>query len=230
MKVAVIGAMEEEVTLLRENMDVERVDRIANSEFTSGTFADKEMVLLKSGIGKVNAALTTAVLLEKYKPDYVINTGSAGGFDPKLNIGDLVISTEVRHHDVDATAFGYVYGQVPQMPEGFKADEKLIAIAAEAVEVLEDIQSVEGLIGTGDSFMSDSERVAFVREMFPSIQAAEMEGAAIAQVAYQFDVPFVVIRSLSDIAGQSSEVSFEQFIDTAAVNSAKLVMEIIRKL
>lgn len=230
MKIAVIGAMEEEVELLRENMDVQKKEVIAHCEYFIGTLHGKEIILSKSGIGKVNAALATAILLEKYKPEAVINTGSAGGYNPELRIGDLVISSEVRHHDVDVTAFGYEYGQVPQLPAAFKADDALVEIAGTAASSLEGIQAVEGMIATGDSFMSDPVKVELVREKFPDIQAVEMEGAAIAQVAHQFDIPFVIIRSLSDIAGQKSEISFDKFIEKASVNSANLVINMIKNL
>ncbi len=230
MKIAVIGAMEEEVELLREKMDVHKAEVIAHCEYFIGTLQGKEVVLSKSGIGKVNAAMATAILFERYNPDVVVNTGSAGGYNSELKIGDLVISSEVRHHDVDVTAFGYKYGQVPQLPEAFKADASMIEIAEAAARSIEGVQAVKGLIATGDTFMSDPDKVEFVRGKFPDIQAVEMEGAAIAQVAYQFDIPFVIIRSLSDIAGQKSEISFDKFIEKASVNSANLVMEMIKGL
>ncbi len=230
MKIGIIGAMEEEVALLREKITNKGQETIAGCEYTTGEMEGVEVVLLRSGIGKVNAALSTAVLLERYKPDYVINTGSAGGFNPNLNVGDVVISTEVRHHDVDVTVFGYEYGQVPQLPAAFEADSKLLQIAEDCAKEITDIQVVRGLIATGDSFMNDPVRVNFVREKFKDIQAAEMEAAAIAQVSYQFGVPFVVIRSLSDIAGKDSDVSFEQFLDKAALHSAELVMKIVAAL
>ena len=230
MKIAVIGAMEEEVELLRKKMDVHKAEVIAHCEYFIGTLQGKEVVLSKSGIGKVNAAMATAILFERYNPDVVVNTGSAGWYNSELKIGDLVISSEVRHHDVDVTAFGYKYGQVPQLPEAFKADASMIEIAEAAARSIEGVQAVKGLIATGDTFMSDTDKVEFVRGKFPDIQAVEMEGAAIAQVAYQFDIPFVIIRSLSDIAGQKSEISFDKFIEKASVNSANLVMEMIKGL
>lgn len=230
MKIAIIGAMEEEVSLLRDHIENKDQMSVAGYEFTSGKMTGADVVLLRSGIGKVNAAMSTTILFEKFKPDVVINTGSAGGFNPKLNVGDVVISTEVRHHDVDVTAFGYEYGQVPQLPAAFVADEKLVSLAENAAKELNDIQVVKGLIATGDSFMEDPNRVAFVRAKFNNLQAVEMEAAAIAQVAHQFKIPFVIIRSLSDIAGKQSEVSFEQFLDKAAVNSANLVMKIVKAL
>ncbi|OCA91193.1 5'-methylthioadenosine/S-adenosylhomocysteine nucleosidase [Bacillus sp. FJAT-27225] len=230
MKIAIIGAMEEEVVLLRDNIENQKQETIAGCEFTMGTMHGAEVVLLRSGIGKVNAAMSTTILLEKFKPDSVINTGSAGGLNPELNVGDAVISTEIRHHDVDVTAFGYEYGQVPQLPAAFTADDRLVAVAEAAASEIEDIQIVKGLITTGDSFMDNAERVEAVRKNFPGVQAVEMEAAAIAQVAHQFKVPFVIIRSLSDIAGKDSSVSFDQFLDKAGQNSATLVMKMVSAL
>lgn len=228
MKIAIIGAMDEEIELLREQIADKNEETVAGSVFITGTLYGKDVVLLRSGIGKVNAAMSTTILMERYQPDYIINTGSAGGYNPSLKIGDLVISNEVRHHDVDVTAFGYEYGQVPQLPAAFKANEALIRTAIEGAKKLPSIHAVTGLIATGDTFMSDPERVEFVRKTFKELQAVEMEGAAIAQVAHQYAIPFVVIRALSDIAGQESDISFDQFLETAAVNSANLVMEIVK--
>ncbi|SFA95088.1 MULTISPECIES: 5'-methylthioadenosine/S-adenosylhomocysteine nucleosidase [unclassified Bacillus (in: firmicutes)] len=230
MKIAIIGAMEEEVTLLRENIQDASQETVAGCEFTFGKMHGKDVILLRSGIGKVNAAMSTTILLEKYKPDYIINTGSAGGFNPDLNVGDAVISTEVRHHDVDVTAFGYEYGQVPQLPAAFLANEGLVKLAETSAKEIEGIQTVKGLIATGDSFMHDPVRVEDVRGKFTDLQAVEMEAAAIAQVAHQFGTPFVIIRSLSDIAGKESNVSFDQYLEKAALHSANLVMKMVAGL
>lgn len=230
MRIAIIGAMEEEVTLLRNKIENGEQQTVAGFVLITGTLEGTEVVLLRSGIGKVNAAMSTTVLLERFSPDYIINTGSAGGLNPELSVGDVVISSEVRHHDVDVTAFGYEYGQVPQLPPAFEADAKLIQIAEDSAGEIEGIQTVKGLITTGDSFMSDPDRVEFIKTKFNNLQAVEMEAAAIAQVAYQFGIPFVIIRSLSDIAGKESNVSFDQFLETAAINSATLVMKITGSL
>ncbi|MED3624504.1 5'-methylthioadenosine/S-adenosylhomocysteine nucleosidase [Neobacillus thermocopriae] len=230
MKIAIIGAMEEEVTLLREHIENKTQETVAGCEFTFGKMHGTDVILLRSGIGKVNAAMSTTILLEKYKPDCIINTGSAGGLNPDLNVGDAVISTEVRHHDVDVTAFGYEYGQVPQLPAAFLADEKLLTVAEKAAKELDNFKVVRGLIATGDSFMENAERVEYIRTKFNDLQAVEMEAAAIAQVAHRFEVPFVIIRSLSDIAGKESNISFDQFIDKAATNSATLVMKMVAEL
>jgi adenosylhomocysteine nucleosidase len=227
MKVAIIGAMEEEVTLLRDQINEKKVEVFAGCEYTSGKMNGVEVVLLKSGIGKVNAAMSTTILLDKYSPDYVINTGSAGGSDKNLNVGDIVISSEVRHHDVDVTAFDYEYGQVPQLPAAFVADQELIKIAEEAAKEMIEMAIVKGLIASGDTFMSDPLRVEDVRAKFPGLMAVEMEAAAVAQVCHQFGVPFVIIRSLSDIAGKESNISFEKFLETAALHSANLIMKMV---
>ncbi|WP_146335222.1 5'-methylthioadenosine/S-adenosylhomocysteine nucleosidase [Bacillus licheniformis] len=229
MKIAVIGAMEEEVTILRSKLEQTNREVIANCEFTSGFYEGKEVVLLKSGIGKVNAAMSTTILLDRFKPDVVINTGSAGGFHHSLNVGDIVISTEVRHHDVDVTAFDYEYGQVPNLPAAYKADNALIQAAEDEASELGHIQVVKGTIATGDSFMSDPDRVAFIRGKFEDLYAVEMEAAAVAQVSYQFNTPFVVIRALSDIAGKESEISFDQFLEQAAKHSTDLVLRMIKR-
>ncbi len=230
MKIAVIGAMEEEVELLRATLENATTETIANSEYTQGTYKDKDVILLKSGIGKVNAAMSTTILLEKYQPDVVINTGSAGGYDENLDVGAIVISDEVRHHDVDATIFGYEMGQVPQMPAGFKADARLMEVAEQAVAEVGEHQSATGLITTGDSFMNDPVRVEKVRGYFPTMKAVEMEAAAVAQVCYQFATPFVVIRALSDIAGKQSDISFDEFLPIAAKHSTQVVLKAIEKI
>jgi adenosylhomocysteine nucleosidase len=230
MRIGIIGAMEEEVVLLREQLKELQEKKLAGCEFYQGYLNDQEIVLLKSGIGKVNAAIGTTLMVQMYDPDVILNTGSAGGFHTDLNVGDVVISTEVRHHDVDATIFGYEYGQVPQMPANYIPDQRLVQAAVKAGARVEDIQVAQGLIASGDSFMSDHERVEDIRNKFPALYAAEMEAAAIAQTCYQFNVPFVIIRSLSDIAGKDARVSYDQFLKTASKNSAELVQQIVEEL
>lgn len=230
MRVGIIGAMDEEVDLLRSKLENRKDVNLAGTEFYSGKIDSLEVVLLKSGIGKVNAAMGTTLLIDKFQPDVIINTGSAGGFHHDLSVGDVVISDAVRHHDVDVTIFGYEYGQVPRMPAYYKPDEKLVSIAVKSAEKIDGLQVVEGLIASGDSFMNDPERVEFIRSKLPDLYAAEMEAAAIAQVAHQFEVPFVIIRSLSDIAGKDSNISFDQFLETAAKNSAELILLMLEEL
>lgn len=230
MRIAVIGAMEEEVELLRKEIVSGKVTVVADCEFIEGEIGQHTVILVKSGIGKVNAAIATTLLLNNYKPDVVLNTGSAGGFQTSLEVGTVVISDEVRHHDVDVTAFGYEHGQVPGQPAAYVADEKLVTIARAAVEEIGEHAHATGLIASGDVFMSDPARVEKVRELFPTMIAAEMEASAVAQVCHQFGTPFVVIRALSDIAGKESSISFDEFLPIAARHSTDIVLQAISKL
>ncbi|HSI66041.1 MAG TPA: 5'-methylthioadenosine/S-adenosylhomocysteine nucleosidase [Planococcus sp. (in: firmicutes)] len=230
MKIGIIGAMEEEVEELRGGIEQPETVVIANCEFTTGTYQGQQVILLKSGIGKVNAAMSTTILLHHFQPDLIINTGSAGGFDSELEVGAIVISDEVRHHDVDVTVFGYEMGQVPQLPAAFAADQELIDMAVQAVVEIAEHPYAVGLIATGDSFMNDPARVEQVRRYFPGMKASEMEAAAVAQVCYQFGTPFVVVRALSDIAGKESSLSFEEFLPVAAKHSTQIVLNMVKKI
>lgn len=227
MTIGIIGAMDEEIDLLLSNMTDQKEETIGNVLFIKGNINDRDVVLLRSGIGKVNAAMATTIMHERYAPSVVINTGSAGGFSKELSVGDVIISTGIVYHDVDVTAFDYSYGQVPGMPQLFPADPYLIATVTEAVKQL-DVQYGKGIIATGDSFMEDPSHVETIKEIFPEVIAAEMEGAAIAQVCYQYNKPFVIIRALSDIAGKESSVSFDNFLKQAAENAANLIINVIK--
>lgn len=159
MKAGIIGAMEEEVTLLRDKIENRQTLTLAGCEIYTGTLNGVEVALLKSGIGKVAAAMGATLLLEHCKPDFIINTGSAGGLAPTLKVGDIVVSDEVRYHDADVTAFGYEYGQLPGCPAGFAADTKLIA-AAEACIAELNLNAVRGLVVSGDAFINGSVALA----------------------------------------------------------------------
>ncbi|MBU2897214.1 5'-methylthioadenosine/S-adenosylhomocysteine nucleosidase [Vibrio hepatarius] len=230
MKIGIIGAMEQEVTLLRQAItDIKQASK-AGCTFYSGQLNGVDVILLQSGIGKVAAAVGTTILLDEYQPDVVINTGSAGGFDSTLNLGDVVISTEVRHHDADVTAFGYEIGQMAGQPASFIADSKLMNTAEKALAQMEGKHAVRGLICTGDAFVCSNERQAFIRQHFPSVVAVEMEASAIAQVCHQFKVPFVVVRAISDVADKESPMSFEEFLPLAAQSSSEMVSNMVKLL
>lgn len=228
LKYGIIGAMEEEVDFVLKQMENYEKHIVANSVFYEGEIANQHIILFQSGIGKVNAAMATTILMERFQPNVVINTGSAGGFNKDLQVGDVVISSEVIHHDVDVTGFEYELGQVPGMPVTFSANAELIERTESILRKLE-VRSRVGLIGTGDVFMNNPERIHKVLQTFPDMLAAEMEGAAIAQVCHQYDVPFVIIRALSDIAGVESSVSFNEFLPLAAKNSANLITQLIKQ-
>lgn len=230
MKIAIIGAMEEEVSLLRDKISNLVTEIHGGFEYYLGQIENHDIVLLKSGIGKVNAAIGTALLLKLYQPDYVINTGSAGGFHPDLNVGDIVISEAVCHHDVDVTPFNYELGQVPGMPSRFMPDKKLVEIAKQSIEALDEVKHMHGLIATGDRFMYLSDDVQKTRENFSDMIACEMEAAAIAQTCHAFETPFVITRSLSDIAGKENAVTFEKYLGQAATHSAKLILAMLKRI
>jgi len=230
LRVAIIGAMDQEVEELKEALVDREHEVIAGFDFYTGKLHGTEVVLLKSGIGKVNAAIGCSILLYHYQPSCVINTGSAGGFDRELEVGDVVISQEVRHHDVDLTVFGYQPGQVPGLPPAFTPDPLLVRFAEQSIDRMNGMKTVNGLIATGDTFMNCPERVAATRLLFPSMKACEMEAAGIAQTCHRFGTPFIVIRALSDIAGKQSEISFDQFLDKAAHHSAEMVIAITERL
>lgn len=222
--------MEQEVAILRNQMENCETFHHAGSVFFSGFMHGHEVILIKCGIGKVAAAIGTTLMLENFQPDCIINTGSAGGFDPTLNVGDIVVSTEVRHHDVDVTAFGYEIGQLPGLPPAFRANEKLVEIATSSAEAVGHVQTKQGLVCTGDIFMADAQKVEHTRESFPTMLACEMEGAAIAQVCHQFDIPFVITRSLSDIAGKEAPSSFDSYLEQASEHSSKMVIKMLDKM
>ncbi|MBJ7551086.1 5'-methylthioadenosine/S-adenosylhomocysteine nucleosidase [Marinomonas ostreistagni] len=228
--VGLIGAMDEEVAVIKEWMTNVQETSIAGCDFFTGQLDGKEVVLLKSGIGKVNAAVSTTLLMANFTPSVVINIGSAGGFDPELEVGDVIISDEVVHHDVDVTAFGYSLGQLPSLPETFTADAALVEAAKNAVAKIGKVNAKVGLIGTGDVFMCEASRVAQVRAAFPSLKAVEMEAAAVAQVCHKFAIPFVVVRSLSDVADKESPASFEEYLSVAAQNSSLMIREMLHGL
>ncbi|NUW66335.1 5'-methylthioadenosine/S-adenosylhomocysteine nucleosidase [Vibrio coralliilyticus] len=230
MKIGIIGAMEQEVSILKQAIENCQEVSKAGCTFFSGQLNGVDVVLLQSGIGKVAAAIGTTVLLDEYQPDVVINTGSAGGFDSTLNLGDVVISTEVRHHDADVTAFGYEIGQMAGQPAAFTADAKLMDVAEKALSQMEDKHAVRGLICTGDTFVCTAERQAFIRQHFPSVIAVEMEASAIAQACHQFKVPFVVVRAISDVADKESPMSFEEFLPLAAKSSSEMVFKMVELL
>nr|WP_318382901.1 5'-methylthioadenosine/S-adenosylhomocysteine nucleosidase [uncultured Enterobacter sp.] len=229
MKVGIIGAMEEEVTLLRDKIENRQTQNVGGSEIYTGTLNGTDVALLKSGIGKVAAAMGATLLLERCKPDVIINTGSAGGLAPTLNVGDIVVSDEARYHDADVTAFGYELGQLPGCPAGFKADEKLVA-AAEACIAELDLNAVRGLIVSGDAFINGSEALTKIRQNFPQAVAVEMEATAIAHVCHNFGVPFVVVRAISDVADQESHLSFDEFLVVAAKQSSLMVETLVKNL
>lgn len=229
--IGIIGAMEQEIELLRSQLTQSESHHFGlGIVIYTGMLEDKQIVLCLSGIGKVNAAIATTLVIEHFSPDCIINTGSAGGIGKKLKIGDVVIGSETAHHDADVTAFGYAYGQLPQQPARFTADTTLIAAAEYAAKAFGNVQIVQGLIVSGDQFVHDSSKIEQIRSHFADVQAVEMEAAAIAQTCYRLNKPFVIVRAISDSADEKAETSFEAFLQTASKHSAQMVLQLIKAL
>lgn len=230
MKVGILCAMDQEIALLRKKIKLTDTSHFAHLEYYVGTLNDVDVVIVKCGIGKVAASVATTVMIDRFAPDFVVNSGSAGGFDTELDIGDVVIATGVQHHDVDVTHFGYKRGQVFGMPDIYPCDVSMVDAAVSAAENITHTKIKRGLICTGDSFIGCDDAVTRLRGLFPDMSAVEMEGAAIGQTCFMLDTPFLVIRSLSDIAGKESSVSFSEYIEQAGKHSAELVMAMISEL
>lgn len=223
-KTGIIGAMEVEVAALKEAMTLERTVTKAGMLFMEGTLEKSPVVVVKSGVGKVNAAICTQILADEFKVDAIINTGIAGSLKAEINIGDVVISTDVVHHDMDAVGFGYPLGQIPQMDVfSFEADKNLRKRAKDVCKkVNPDIEVFEGRIVSGDQFISDRARKEKISTEFAGF-CTEMEGAAIAQAAFLNQIPFVIIRAISDKADDSASVDYETFEKKAIEHSVRLV-------
>lgn len=229
--IGIIGAMDEEVEQLVEVMDIEREETKATMTFKAGKLSGKDVVIVRSGIGKVNAAACTQILVDDFNADYIINTGIAGSLKAEIDIADVVISSDVLHHDMDATGFGYPLGQIPRMDTlSFPADKKLVEIAKEAcIHAVPDIGVHVGRIVSGDQFISDKEVKERISRNFEGL-CTEMEGAAIAQVAYINKVPFVILRAISDKADDSATMDYPAFEKKAIANSVKLLRELTERI
>lgn len=229
--IGIIGAMEVEVAILKEKMEDVRIIKKASMDFYEGILAGKKVVVVRSGIGKVNAGICAQILADVFSVDAIINTGIAGSLNKNINIGDIVLSTDVVQHDMDATGFGYRKGQIPQMPVFFfNADDNLRRLAAEVCkEVNPDIQVFEGRIASGDQFVADQGVKDVIVSEFGAY-AVEMEGAAIAHAAYLNHVPCLVVRAISDKADGSAEVDYPAFEKLAIEHSMKLTRRILREM
>ncbi len=227
--IAIIGAMEEEINRLVYMMDVERTFEIAGMTFTCGMIFDRKAAVVRSGIGKVNAAMCAQILASVFDVELIINTGIAGSLDKKIDIGDIVLSTDALQHDVDAVAFGYPKGQIPRMDKlAFPTDEKLADIAENCCrKVCPDINVFRGRVVSGDQFIADKEVKNNITSEFGGL-CTEMEGAAIAQAAYLNNIPCLIIRAISDKADNSASMDYPAFEKKAIDNSVRLLSEMIK--
>lgn len=230
-KIGIIGAMELEVAELKARMTVETVEKKAGMEFYAGSLNGAQVVVVRSGVGKVNAALCVQILADDFRVSHIINTGVAGSLNPRLDIGDILISKDAVHHDVDATIWGYQPGEVPQLGiREFPADEALADLARQACELVNpDIHAIAGRVLSGDQFISDKAVKQRLVDTFHG-DCAEMEGASIAHAAYRNNIPFVIIRAISDKADDTAQMEYPVFEEAAAKHSAKLVTQLLRMI
>lgn len=227
-KIGIIGAMDLEVEELKSKMSVANIVKKAKMDFYEGTLNGADVVIVRCGIGKINAALCVQILADVFSVSHIINTGIAGSLNAKLDIGDILISKDALHHDMDVTIFGYALGEVPQMGfREFKADENLIALAKASCEkVNPDLHTLVGRVVSGDQFISSKDVKEKLISTFQG-DCAEMEGASIAHGAYLNDIPFVIIRAISDKADDSAEMDYPTFEKEAARHSARLVEDLV---
>ncbi len=226
--IGIIGAMEEEVAALKEAMEIEETVEQAAMTFCKGRLCGKEVVVVRSGIGKVNAGICAQILVDRFQADTLINTGIAGSLDAKIDIGDMVISTDAVHHDMDASIFGDPVGQVPRMDTlFFPADEELVEKAVQANEKANpDIHTFTGRVASGDQFIASKQAKDKIVENFRPM-CVEMEGAGIAHAAYLNQVSYVIIRAISDKADNSATMDYPTFEKQAITHSVRLMKELL---
>ncbi|MGG1637903.1 5'-methylthioadenosine/S-adenosylhomocysteine nucleosidase [Paenibacillus sp. FSL A5-0031] len=228
-KIGIIGAMAEEIELLHEHVNVVSEVTKAGITYYEGTLHGKTIIYCKSGVGKVNAAVCTQILLD-LGADCVLFTGVAGAVDPQLNIGDIVVSTSCVQHDMDCTPLGFALGTIPFHPRSeFPADERLIELASAASNRLFSGRSIQGKVLSGDQFIASRESVKLLHEKLQGA-CAEMEGASVAQVCDMNNTPFVIIRSMSDKADGSAHVNFPEFTVIASNNSYQIIDDIMQNI
>jgi adenosylhomocysteine nucleosidase len=230
-KIGIIGAMSSEIELLKNSMKITETTEMSGMIFYEGTLSNKNIVLVKSGVGKVNAAICAQTLICIFKVDAIINTGVAGALSNKLNIGDIVVSIDAIQYDMNVTALGYAIGVIPDMDNPkFEGDKYLIEAAIKSNNELGDsVQVYEGRVMTADLFLANEEKKQELVNNFNG-WCAEMEGAAIAHACYVNHTPFLIIRSISDKADNSAHMNYPEFEKKAAAHSSKMLEVMLGKL
>ncbi|MCV3457309.1 5'-methylthioadenosine/adenosylhomocysteine nucleosidase [Campylobacter sp. CNRCH_2016_0050h] len=228
MKIAILGAMPEEVTPLLETLKEYQTIEYANNTYYIAKYKNHELIIAYSKIGKVNSTLSATIMIEKFKAELMLFTGVAGAFNPSLEIGDLIYATKLVQYDLDITAFGHPLGYVPGNEIFIKTDDKLNNLAIEVAKEL-GVKLQSGIIATGDEFICDENKKAKIREIF-NADACEMEGASVALVCDALKIPCLVLRSMSDKAGEKAEFDFDEFVEKSAKISANFVLKICEKL
>jgi adenosylhomocysteine/aminodeoxyfutalosine nucleosidase len=227
-KLAIMGAMQEEITPLLEYFTNINIVEYANNKYYEAKYGDLDVVVAYSKIGKVFSTLTATTLIEHFGCDTLLFSGVAGGINPQLKIGDLIVANKLSQHDLDITAFGHPFGYVPEGSVYVPTNEKLKNIALEVAKE-NNIKIIEGIIATGDQFVADEKRKEFISSTFDA-DALEMEGASVAVVCDALNVPCLILRAISDTADMDAGFNFDEFLETSAQNSANFLIKIINKL
>jgi len=227
MTIGIIAAMAEELEILLKDLTLESKKEKANMTFHKGKLYEKDVVAVVCGIGKVNSAICTQILVSEYNVDKVINVGVAGGIGKEIYPGDIVIAENLVQHDIDTTAFGDKMGQIPRLDTfDFKCDKEMVSLAKRACEEITELNSFTGRIASGDQFVANLEKIQWLDKEFGAI-SCEMEGASIAQVCYLNSIPFVVIRSISDNANNGAHMDYQKFIPVAVKNSTRILKKML---
>jgi adenosylhomocysteine nucleosidase len=224
MKIGIIFAMKEELNEFLNDLKIEKEYNIYNLKLIETTINKNKCILVESGIGKVNAARTTQILIDKIKVDYIFNIGVAGGIDKSLNIGDIIIGEKLVQHDFDFTAFNYERGYIPDIGTFIESNEYLIKIAEKSIN-----EAKKGIIASGDIFCKDPKISNKINKVFNAL-CVEMEGAAIAQVCYLCNIPFLILRCISDVPNNNNEITFQEFLESSSKKIANGIKIIIKNL
>lgn len=228
MNIAIMGAMPEEIAPLLEKVGEYKMTEYAGNKYYEATYAGHNLVIAYSKIGKVFSTLTATTMLQKFGAEILLFSGVAGAINPKLKIGNLIAATKLCQHDLDITAFGHPYGYVPEGKQFVEADAALVAKAKEVASEMK-LELMEGTIATGDQFVADPVRNKWIGDTFGA-DALEMEGASVACVCDAMNVPFFILRAISDAADMDASFSFDEFLESSAIESANFIIKMVEKL
>ncbi len=223
-----MGAMQEEIEPLLEFFEKYESVEVAGNRYYTTEYKGMKLVIAYSKIGKVFASLTASTMIQKFGATTLLFSGVAGGINPKLKVGDLIAATSLCQHDVDITAFGHPFGFIPEGKLFYESDKALLEMAKDVAKSM-DKPLLEGIIATGDQFVADEKRKAFIAETF-NADALEMEGASVAVVCDSLEVPFFILRAISDVADMDAGFSFDEFLKSSAKESAQFVISMLDRL
>lgn len=228
MNIAIMGAMPEEIAPLLEKVGEYKLTEFAGNKYYEASFAGHNLVIAYSKIGKVFSTLTATTMLQKFGAELLLFSGVAGAINPKLKIGNLIAATKLCQHDLDITAFGHPHGYVPEGKQFIEADAGLVSKAKDVAKEM-NLELMEGTIATGDQFVADPERNKWIGETF-NADALEMEGASVACVCDAMNVPFFILRAISDAADMDASFSFDEFLESSAIESANFIIKMVEHI